>query len=192
MLHEEFYEVHTYWGWFRLDEGAYRDYLDEKLWITWVPGKPNSPAIQDQNTQALPPNITAEAVQLRDAAVKRDIYLLLQEHFPGMEVEIPYRTRMRDISIDEMSLSVRSSNGLMRAGASDFGKLWALMNQENGLRAVRNLGLKSEREIIHSFFAACYVQLSSGEQATFWQKMIDCASKSSAEDHFGILHDIAI
>ena len=118
MLHEEYYEVHTYWGWFRLDEGAYRDYLAEKLWITWVPGKPNPPAIQDQNTQALPPNITAEAVQLRDAAVKRDIYLLLQEHFPGMEVEIPYKMRMRDISIDEMTLSVRSSNGLKRAGAS--------------------------------------------------------------------------
>ena len=25
------YEVHTYWGWFRLDEGAYQDYLAGKL-----------------------------------------------------------------------------------------------------------------------------------------------------------------
>lgn len=34
---EKFYEVETYWGWFRLDEGAFQDYLDKKLWITWIP-----------------------------------------------------------------------------------------------------------------------------------------------------------
>ena len=32
------YEVNTYWGWFRLDEGAYRDYLAGRLWICRTPG----------------------------------------------------------------------------------------------------------------------------------------------------------
>ena len=35
---EEYFDVKTYWGWFRLDRGAYEDYLAGKLWITWVPG----------------------------------------------------------------------------------------------------------------------------------------------------------
>ncbi len=95
-----------------------------------------------------------------------------------MQVSIPYKTRMRNIPIDEMALTVRSSNGLMRAGASTFGKLWELMNQENGLRSVRNLGMKSESEIIRSFFAACYLQLSLSEQAVFWQKLINSSKKT--------------
>ena len=41
MIHNDtWYEVKTHWGWFRLDEGAYRDYLQGKLWITWKPGRP--------------------------------------------------------------------------------------------------------------------------------------------------------
>ena len=36
------YDVQTRWGWFRLDEGAYRDYLAGRLWICWEPGKPQS------------------------------------------------------------------------------------------------------------------------------------------------------
>ena len=173
MLHEEFYDVHTYWGWFRLDEGAYRDYLDGNLWITWVPGKPNPPTIQDQNTHALPPDVTEEADLLRDAAAKRDTCFFLREHFPGAEVEIPYRVRMKDVPIDEMSLTVRSSNGLMRAGTKSFGALHELMLMENGLRAVRNLGQKSEQEILHYFFNACYAMLRPGEQAAFWQRMLE-------------------
>lgn len=173
MLHEEFYDVHTHWGWFRLDEGAYRDYLAGKLWITWVPGKPNSPEIQGQDAQALPPDVTEAAVRLRDASAKQDVCLFLREHFPGAEVDIPYRSRMKDVPIDEMALTVRSSNGLMRAGAKSFGALRELMLRENGLRSVRNLGQKSEQEIFHNFFNACYAMLRPGEQAAFWQRMLE-------------------
>ena len=173
MLHEEFYDVHTYWGWFRLDEGAYRDYLAGKLWINWIPGKPNPSVDPDHNTQALPPDVTEEAVRLRDVAAKRDTCLFLREHFPGAEVEIPYRDRMKEIPIEEMSLTVRSSNGLMRAGAKTFGALRELMLRENGLRSVRNLGQKSEQEILHNFFNACYAMLRPGEQAVFWQRVLD-------------------
>ena len=69
MIHNDtYYEVSTNWGWFRLDEGAYRDYL---------------------------------------------------------------------------------------AGASTFGKLCQLMDSERGLRGVRNLGAKSEKEISTAFISAC-------------------------------------
>ena len=184
-INEELYEVQTHWGWFRLDEGAYRDFLAGKLWITWKPGKPTTPGPIDETAQALPPNVTEEAVRLRDAAAKRDVCLFLRERFPGAEAEIPYRARMKDVLIEEMALTVRSSNSLMRAGAGTFGTLWELLQRENGLRSVRNLGQKSEQEVLHSFFNACYALLRPGEQAAFWQGVLDrqCFSPIST-DHF--------
>jgi len=80
---------------------------------------------------------------------------------------------MRDTSIEEMCLSVRSSNGLMRAGASTFGKVKALMEQENGLLTVRNLGTKSEKEIKLCFFNSCYSLPNEYEKAAWWQDVID-------------------
>lgn len=51
--------------------------------------------------------------------------------FPVVDpVVFPYRSKMSDTPIDEMCLSVRSSNGLMRAGANTFGKVKSIMEQE--------------------------------------------------------------
>ena len=173
LIYENMYEVQTHWGWFRLDEGAYCDYLAGKLWITWKPGRQSPPPENGLTEQALPPHVTQEAVRLRDEAAGADLLFFLQERFPGMEVAIPYRPRMREISIDEMLLSVRSSNGLKRAGALSFGRLWDILNMENGLRTVRNLGQKSEKEIMQTFFTACYALLTPGEKAVFWQMILD-------------------
>lgn len=169
---EERYEVHTYWGWFRLDRGAYQDYLAGRLWITWVPGK-RSQQHTVAHAEVLPPNVTEAAIRLRDQSAKQGLYATLQTTFPGTQVEIPYKQRMKDRPIDELALSVRSSNGLMRANAGTFGRLWDLMSRDNGLRAVRNLGAKSETEIRHCFFDACYHFLTPGEQAVYWQKVIN-------------------
>ena len=38
LLLDESYVVRTHLGCFRLDRGAYEDYLAGKLWITWIPG----------------------------------------------------------------------------------------------------------------------------------------------------------
>ncbi len=72
-----------------------------------------------------------------------------------------------------MNLSVRSSNALMRSNARTFSGVMNLMLTENGLKKVRNLGIKSEREIVRNFFSACYYRLSPGEQSAFWQMVID-------------------
>ena len=58
MLLDESYEVRTHWGWFRLDRGAYEDYLTGKLWITWIPGKPKEQAAEQQKEDILTPNVT--------------------------------------------------------------------------------------------------------------------------------------
>lgn len=174
MIHNDtWYEVKTHWGWFRLDEGAYRDYLEGKLWITWKPGRPQQSQKIEGAEELIPTTVSEEAVQLRDKAGKYGVYNTLQQLIPGERLVLPYKQRMSNLSIEEMNLSVRASNGLMRAGASTFGKLQSLIDSEHGLRGVRNLGAKSEKEISVAFLSACYQQLNSTERAVFWQKVLD-------------------
>ena len=86
---------------------------------------------------------------------------------------MPYRERMGELPIEEMNLSVRSSNALMRANARTFGRVREIIQMEDGLKRIRNLGIKSEKEIVRNFFSACYEQLSPAEQAVFWQRVLD-------------------
>ena len=165
------YEVHTYWGWFRLDEGAYQDYLAGKLWITWVPGKPN----QSHPVGSDPVHVSDEALKYRELAARSDAYTVCYQFFATGKATVPYHSKMSDTPIDEMCLSVRSSNGLMRAGANTFGKVKEIMERENGLRTIRNLGVKSEKEIKLCFFNSCYLLLNEYEKAEWWQEVHSAA-----------------
>lgn len=176
MLYENEYKVKTDWGWITLDEASYRDYLEGKLWInTTRRSEPKQTASQPsvKTPQMLPTNITEDAVRFRDLAAKFGLFSVLQQLPSSTRVELPYRIGMSGVKTDEMNLSHRSVNCLMRAGASTFGKLYELMIGEPGLRSVRNLGTKSEKEIRREFFSACYSRLSPGEQARFWQRTLD-------------------
>jgi len=126
----------------------------------------------------LPPDVSDDAIRLRDMASRRGLYTVLQNRYPGRQAAIPYKQRMSDRPIDELTLSVRSFNGLMRANADTFGRLANLIGQENGLRSVRNLGAKSEAEITRCFFDACYLCLSPNEQAIYWQETINGMEES--------------
>ena len=180
LLYENQYKVQTNWGWMTLDEASYRDYLQGKLWINRAP-RSEQEQTERVPAPALPPDVGEEAVRLRDMAAKQGVFPVLQQIFPGGEVEVPYRTRMGKMGTEEMNLSVRSSNCLMRAGASTFGKLFELMSGGQGLRSVRNLGAKSEKEIRQVFFTTCYSLLSPGEQAAFWQRTLDAWNEKRGE-----------
>ena len=53
--------------------------------------------------------------------------------------------------ITELNLSVRSYNCLKRAGANTIGDILKLTDEEgNGLRKIRNLGSRSEKEILEA------------------------------------------
>ena len=119
---------------------------------------------------------SAEAIGYRDLSQTQDVYLMLQLYCPGSQVGLPYRQRMADLSIEELNLSVRSSNALMRANARTFGRLFEILQMEDGLKKIRNLGIKSEREIIRSFFSACYYHLTQTEQAYYWQNVISAGT----------------
>jgi len=73
---------------------------------------------------AVPANVSAEAVRLRELAARKGAYPVLRHVLPGGEVEIPYRARMSQTKTEDMSLSARASNCLMRAGATTLGGLF--------------------------------------------------------------------
>ena len=165
------YVVETHWGVFSLDEGAYQDYLEGKLWISWKPGKQGKTVPRPGYTEA-PVSVSERAMTLAEEAEREGVCAVVRRlHVPGEH--IPFFSRLGDVSIDEMNLSVRSSNGLKRAGADTFGKIRALMLREGGIRSVRNLGEKCEEEIGRLFLESCYERLHSHEKARFWQKILD-------------------
>ena len=163
------YVVTTHWGTFSLDEGSYQDYLAGKLWICWTPGKPNQ---QHTPTDHIPVNVTERAVSLRDQVDKIGILATLQK-LGIHDAIVPYSTRLSELSIDEMNLTVRSSNGLKRANIHSFGQLFDRMQAENGLICIRNIGQKSIKEIKQLFFEECYAHLLPFEKAQYWQEILD-------------------
>ena len=86
---------------------------------------------------------------------------------------MPYSSRFDALSIDELNLTVRSSNGLKRAGALTFGQLRDLLAIENGLSNIRNIGQKSVKEIKQVFFEDCYARLLPHEKAQYCQEVLD-------------------
>ena len=163
------YEVHTKYGWFSLDEGAYQDYLAGKLWITWPPEKGEDKPKADH----VPQNISKQALILRDAANSNGVFNTVALHYGNTPPLTPDLPRMADLGIEELALSVRSSNGLMRAGMNTFGKLASGIEQDGGLFKVRNLGAKSEKEIRVAYIEECYQRMLPYEKAEYWQSFLD-------------------
>ena len=164
------YVVTTHWGTFSLDEASYQDYLAGKLWISWTPGKPTQP--QSTVNGYVPPNVTDQAVSLRDQADKTGVLTML--HQLGIhDALVPYSSRLADLSIDEMNLTVRSSNGLKRANIHTFGALKEMIIIENGLQNIRNIGQKSIKEIKQLFVEESYARLLPYEKACYWQSVLD-------------------
>ena len=172
-MYSEQHIVKTHLGTFSLDDAAYAAYLEGKLWINWNAPADRKARQQRREKAFVPVNVSGEALRLRDAAAKQDVVILLQQAMPQATVGFPYHARMAELPIEEMNLSVRSSNALMRANARTFGRLYEILQTEDGLRKIRNLGIKSEKEIIRNFFSACYYRLTQTEQAVFWQKALD-------------------
>ena len=170
------YVVTTHWGTFSLDEGSYQDYLAGNLWICWVPGKPEP---QKAPCNSIPVNVTERAVSLRDQADKIGILETLRK-LGVHEAIVPYSNRLAELSIDEMNLTVRSGNGLKRANIHTFGQLRNLLETENGLTNIRNIGQKSIKEIKQFFFEECYVRLPPYEKAQYWQQIVDTLPQDKA------------
>jgi hypothetical protein len=171
------YVVKTHWGTFSLDEASYRDYLAGKLWISWTPGKPKTPTRSPDD--CAPPNVTNRALALRSLAERSGILTSLQKP-ETQNAPPPYTSRLADISIDELRLTTRSSNGLKRANVHTFEQLFLLLGAEGGILSVRNLGQKSAKEIREIFIEECYSRLLPYEKARYWQEVLDQSSNAQS------------
>ena len=88
-----------------------------------------------------------------------------------------YSSRLADLSIDEINLTARSSNGLKRANIHTFGALKEILSIINGLLNIQNIGLKSIKEIKQLFFVECFARLLPYEKAHYWQEILDTHQK---------------
>jgi len=88
------------------------------------------------------------------------------------QVRIPYRSYMADVSIDELTLSVRSRNCLMRSEIGSFAQLNEKLCGEEDIGNIRNLGAKSRAEILRTFFADCYARLTAEGKAEYWRRVL--------------------
>lgn len=177
MTGETIYEITTQWGNVQLDERSYRDYLAGRSWLSPAFDVMGTAKTRAATVEACPRDISRQAISYRSEADKAGVWETVQRGFPGMAVQIPYRRRMSEIGIDELNLSVRASNGLMRAGIDTFGKLNEMMKTDRGIAGIRNLGAKSVKEINKAFLLFTYSQLSPAERSEYWQRMIDNDSR---------------
>lgn len=118
-------------------------------------------------------NRKSYANELCAVAEKIGLVPVLSMFGNGLHFRIPMTQALWNTNIDELNLTVRSRNGLMRAGTDTIGKVAELIMNDDGLSKVRNLGRKSVAEIKTAILAEGYNQLDHTARLVFWQDFID-------------------
>ena len=113
-------------------------------------------------------NMRKTADEFRTAADRYGLTTVLAAFGNDLKFRVPMTQTLWDTSIDELNLSVRSYNGLRRAGADTIGKVAEIIMSDNGLFRVRNLGKKSIMAIKTSMLLKGYEQLPQHLQTEFW------------------------
>lgn len=111
------------------------------------------------NTMELVNEIYKEAERI-------DISLILALYYPKHSVAIPLTTKICDMDIESLELSVRSYNCLKRAGIANVRELVAIIHNGEFMR-IRNLGKKSRIEIQEKLLDIGYAALNRDEKVEF-------------------------
>lgn len=90
----------------------------------------------------------------------------------NLKINIGFSKKACEESIDELMLSVRSSNALKRAGIDSIEKLIDTIDAGT-LNSLRNLGTKSRNEIQTKILVFGYDGLTEKEKAKFFEKLIE-------------------
>ena len=90
----------------------------------------------------------------------------------NIHVNIGFSNSACDLSIEELALSVRSYNALRRANITTLGDFIKRLNEE-GLKNVRNLGVKSLSEIQTKILAFGFEHLSEKEKFEFFYYLVE-------------------
>lgn len=100
------------------------------------------------------------------------VYALGQVFGNNIHVNVGFTKLACDASIDELLLSVRSSNALRRSNISTLGELIAKLN-EGDLKTIRNLGAKSISEIKTKILIYGFDQLSDKDKTAFFYDLVE-------------------
>lgn len=90
----------------------------------------------------------------------------------NIKINISFSQRSCDTNIDNLVLSVRSYNALRRANVFTIGDLIERLN-EGGLKNIRNLGVKSCREIQTKLLVFFFERLSEEERQIFYFRLLE-------------------
>lgn len=113
------------------------------------------------------------ADDFRLAAERYGLIPVLSLFGNDLKFRIPMSQALWDMPIDELNLSVRSYNGLRRAGADTIGKVAEIAMNDNGLFRIRNLGKKSIMSIKTSLLLKGYENLPQRQQTDFWMHFLE-------------------
>lgn len=93
---------------------------------------------------------------------------VLKQFVEMPRVRLPMSGDFLAKSIEELPLSVRSRNALMRAGLYSVDKLTDFIKENGGLTGIRNLGKVSIQEVKLTLTEAAYERFTEQEKVEFW------------------------
>lgn len=111
--------------------------------------------------------------ELYENAERNGLIHTVKSFGTNIKVSVPLSKALCDANINELELSVRAQNGLMRAGTDTIRKLSDIIMSEKGLAQIRNLGSKSISEIKTAVFARAYESLDKEEKLAFWHTFLE-------------------
>ena len=114
-------------------------------------------------------------------AEKEGVSAVLQSMDRKVYVRLIMRKSFLDLPLDELPLSVRSRNALMRNGLNTIGRLVDYIEKNDSMSSIRNLGKKSICEVKSLLTEAAYDRLNEKEKLEFWQYTLNSAVQVIAE-----------
>ncbi len=90
-----------------------------------------------------------------------------------VKVKIPFTKRACEAPIDDIEFSPRANNSMKRGSVFTIGEIIDIINGEDGLKRIRNLGTKTENEIKTRLLVYAYDRLTDNEKKMFFYDVLE-------------------
>ena len=90
-----------------------------------------------------------------------------------VKVKIPFTKRACEAPIDDIEFSPRANNSMKRGSVFTIGEIIDIINGEDGLKRIRNLGIKTENEIKTRLLVYAYDRLTDNEKKIFFYDVLE-------------------
>lgn len=90
-----------------------------------------------------------------------------------VKVKIPFTKRACEAPIDDIEFSPRANNSMKRGSVFTIGEIIDIINGEEGLKRIRNLGTKTENEIKTRLLVYAYDRLTDNEKKMFFYDVLE-------------------